>query len=178
MSTNQSHTAKNSSLALTIDQLSGLVYKVSSDDGSLLPAQDSLNSDSFNTVSFSAGNNQTVTRVVQTSSSLLTKITPVISKSEEQLDSSNRNFYLSATQSPVAVKTTASNDQPFSSSVTGQVQNVINSVRASSSSTIATSSRNVNTLAKALSFYRLLLEVNLISVYHHLNWDFLCLKQH
>ncbi len=159
MSTNQSHAPKNSSLFLTMDQLTGLVYKVSSDDGSLLPAQDSLNSDSFNTVSFSAGNNQTVTGVVETSSSLLTKITSVISKGEKPLDNAIQNLSLSATQSPVAVKTTASNDQSFTSSVTGQFQDVINSVRASSSSTIAASSNlgtnggDLTSLSKQLAPY-------------------------
>jgi len=106
MSTNQSHTAKNSSLVLTMDQLTGLVYKVSSDDGSLLPAQDSLNSDSFNTVSFSAGNNQTVTGVVKTYSSLLTKITPVTSKSEKQLDNSIQNLSLSKVYNSSTLSTT------------------------------------------------------------------------
>lgn len=140
MATNQFSAAKNTSLVLTLEDLTERIYKVSSNDGLLLPAQDSLNSDSFNTVSFSAVNNQTVTGVVETYSTLLTKITPVISKGEKLLDNAIQNFSLSATQSPVAVKTTASNDQSFTSSVTGQVQNVVNSVRASSSSTVAASS--------------------------------------
>jgi len=58
MSTNQSNTIKSNSLVLTMDELTGLIYKVSG-DGLLLPSsQDSLDANPFDTVSYALGNSQ------------------------------------------------------------------------------------------------------------------------
>lgn len=61
MATNDVPAAKNNSLVPTVDKLTGLVHKVSSEGLLLLSSQDSLSANPFNTVSYSAGNKQTVT---------------------------------------------------------------------------------------------------------------------
>ena len=61
MATNNVPAAKNNSLVPTVDKLTGLVHKVSSEGLLLLSSQDSLSANPFNTVSYSAGNKQTVT---------------------------------------------------------------------------------------------------------------------
>jgi subtilisin family serine protease len=54
-----------------VDKLTGLVYKVSSEGLLLLSSQDSLSANPFDTVSYSPGNQQTLTGVVQSYSSSL-----------------------------------------------------------------------------------------------------------
>ena len=147
MATNNVPTPKNNSLVPTVDKLTGVVYKVSSEGLLLLSSQDSLSANPFDTVSYSAGNQQTLTGVVQSYSSSL----PVNQSSSPVKEVLPTVPSLSPSKT-VQTPSLSNSALALSPSVTGQVQNVINSARASSFSTIPTSSRNVNTLAKSSEF--------------------------